>query len=55
LQPAFPKAGLRQALNKGEPLVLQYRYVIGTAAVADENEMRKEWSIFNQPQPGAKP
>ena len=51
LQPAFPKAGLRQALNKGEPLVLQYRYVIGTAAVADENEMRKEWSIFNQPQP----
>ena len=55
LQPAFPQAGLRQALNKGEPLVLQYRYVIGTAAAAEKQAMREEWSIFNQPQPGAKP
>jgi hypothetical protein len=29
--------------------------IIGTAAAADEKVMRKEWSIFNQPQPGVKP
>lgn len=51
LQPAFPKAGLRHALKKGEPLVLQYRYVIRGGAAADEKGLREEWRIFNTPQP----
>ncbi len=55
LQPAFPKAGLRHALKKGEPLVLQYRYVIRGGEPADEKEMREEWRIFNNPQPGPNP
>jgi len=55
LQPAFPTAGTRHPLKKGEPLVLQYRYVIGTAAMADEQTLRGEWLKFNPPQPAATP
>jgi len=49
LQPAFPQAGLRHALKKGEPLVLQYRYVIRGGEPPDEKGMREDWRIFNNP------
>jgi len=47
-QPAFPKAGQRQALKKGEPLVLRYRYVIGAGETANESVMREEWLRYNR-------
>ena len=48
-QPTFPKAGERHALKKGEPLVLQYRYIIRGGDTPDENMQRDEWRHFNQP------
>ncbi len=51
LQPTFPRAGQRYALKKGEPLVLQYRYLIGGADSATEKVLRDEWSILNHPTP----
>jgi hypothetical protein len=55
LQPAFPQAGQRHALKKGEPLTLQYRYVICGGEPADEKGLRDEWRIFNNTQPGPTP
>ena len=55
LQPTFPKAGLRHALKKGEPLVLQYRYVIRSGEAMTEKDLREEWRIFNDTQPVPKP
>ena len=49
-QPTFPKAGQRHPLKKGEPLVLQYRYIIRAEGTADENVAREEWHRFNPPQ-----
>jgi hypothetical protein len=49
LQPAFPKAGTRHPLKKGEPLVLRYRYLIRSGDSADENMLRQEWNLFNKP------
>ncbi len=54
-QPTFPRAGLRHALKKGEPLTLTYRYWIRGGKAADETTTREEWRKFNTPQPGASP
>lgn len=51
LQPTFPRAGHRHALKKGEPLVLQYRYLIGSAAATAEKDLQEEWRSFNNPLP----
>jgi hypothetical protein len=51
LQPAFPRAGLRHALKQGEPLILQYRYLIVGGGAANDTTLRQEWREFNPPQP----
>jgi len=45
-QPTFPRSGTRYALEKGKPLVLQYRLWICDGQPASEAECRAEWQAF---------
>jgi hypothetical protein len=46
-QPTFPQAGTRFELNKGQPLVLEYRLWIRRAAQVTEAEFERHWREFN--------
>ena len=46
-QPTFPAGGTRYVLQKGKPLVLQYRLWIRAGGKATDTEYARHWDIFN--------
>jgi hypothetical protein len=48
-QPTFPAAGAREALKKGEPLVLKFRLWIRRGGKPDEATYRQQWTTYHTP------